>query len=70
MTERWDCAAKDMREHPAVDMFLKEIVDLCRKHGLVLSHEDTHGAFEINKLDQADERWAAWISAAHVDFRV
>lgn len=34
-------------ENPRIDAFLAEIETVCEKHGLSISHEDGHGAFEV-----------------------
>lgn len=44
-----------------VEDFLLEVRNLCKKHGLSISHEDGHGSFVI--VEYAD--WGdKWISAA------
>lgn len=35
----------------AADAFLADVVELERRHGLALSHEDTHGGFVVAELD-------------------
>ena len=40
-----------------VNAFLAELLDLGRKHGLSLAHEDTQGAFEVHDLDQELIDW-------------
>ena len=60
-TERWDVDAKARRRSPRADRFLADILAVCRKHGLVLGHEDTHGAFEV--LPYSDEV-AQWLDSA------
>ncbi len=37
--------------------FLKEVIDLCRKHNLSISHEDQHGGFEIEDYDDCFTGW-------------
>lgn len=62
--KRWVTSpVSSSRELPAVDAFLEEINEVCRKHGMSISHEDTHGAFIIDRLD--DERDLEWLSLAH-----
>lgn len=48
------------REHVSdqdIDEFLRELEELYRRHGLSLAHEDTHGAFLIEKLSEDNVRW-------------
>lgn len=43
---------------PAVKTFLDELVALCKKHNLALSHEDGHGAFQVYAgMDSFTEEW-------------
>lgn len=47
---------------PRALAFLAELAEVCRRHGLSLSHEDRHGAFEVAAYD---ERNTAWLLEAH-----
>lgn len=42
---------------PRVQGFLSEVLALCRKHGLSISHEDRGGAFVVVRLNTYDEEW-------------
>lgn len=44
-------------ENKEVNAFLKEIVKVCKERGFSLSHEDTHGAFIVEKYDNGNIRW-------------
>jgi hypothetical protein len=44
-----------------VDAFLEEVIAVSKKHGLSISHEDRHGAFEIEKFSESN---ASWLRAA------
>lgn len=44
-------------ENEKVDKFLQEIADVCRKHGYSISHEDGHGAFEIEDFSESNVEW-------------
>ena len=44
-------------ENPKIDAFLTEIVEVYKRHGLAIAHEDTHGGFEIVALDQQFIDW-------------
>ena len=37
--------------------FLEEIDEVCRKHGLSISHEDGHGAFIVEKYNESNIDW-------------
>ena len=63
--KRWDNQAHGRVEDPRVDAFLAEIVEVCRKHGMSLGHEDGHGSFVVH--DQLDETIMTWISQASIE---
>lgn len=46
--KRWNTSKRKNTENPAIDRFLAEIDDVCKKHGFEIGHEDWHGAFEIH----------------------
>lgn len=39
------------------ETFLAEIEAVCRKHGLVIAHEDRHGEFVIDPLTEEGLEW-------------
>jgi len=53
--------AGEYREVPEVDAFLADIDAVCKKHGLSISHEDSHGGFRIVEYD---EELRDWLNAA------
>lgn len=55
--ERWNNKHADYRENPAVDRFLEEVVEVCRKHGMSIGHEDGHGAFQVEPLEESSLSW-------------
>ena len=57
MTERYCVKLKKYIEDSKVDSFLNEIVDVCKKHGLSISHEDGHGAFMVVPLSPHCVEW-------------
>ena len=44
-------------ENTAVDAFLAEVLDVCKKHGFSISHEDGGGAFIVEEYSQAHANW-------------
>jgi hypothetical protein len=48
------------------DAFLADIEAVCRKHGIVIAHEDRHGSFV---LDPFTEDGLAWLRSAGFDDR-
>ena len=64
--ETWDCNKKQWIPIPYKQKkFLDEIEAVCRNHGLVIAHEDSHGAFQIKKLT---EDGIIWLRHAHLKF--
>jgi hypothetical protein len=41
----------------SIDAFLDEVLAVCKKHGYSISHEDRHGAFEIETYNFDLHRW-------------
>jgi len=50
----WNTTTKQFETNPAIDLFLKDLVAVCCKHSLSLSHEDTQGAFRVVPLNEED----------------
>lgn len=61
--KRWDCNLGKSVEETKIDLFLHEIDIVCQKHGLSISHEDRHGAFEIERYNDSLREW---LNDAHV----
>jgi hypothetical protein len=61
---RWDCATNSDVDDAAVEAFIDELVEVCRRHNMVLGHEDKHGAFEVERIFTEDR--ANWLRAAHI----
>ena len=63
---RWLKHQSTHGENPKIDAFLHDIMMVCNKHKLILSHEDHHGAFEVVDLTpQTRENNGAWLMDAH-----
>jgi len=50
--KRWD--GKEHTVMPNIDSFLDEIIQVCKKHNLSISHEDNQGAFIIEKENEGN----------------
>lgn len=58
MALRWNTKLSQTIESPeAIEMFLDAIVNVYRIHSMTLSHEDHHGAFCIEGLDENNIGW-------------
>lgn len=44
-------------ESPKVDKFLLDVLKVCEKHGMSISHEDSHGGFEVVNFDEECVSW-------------
>lgn len=54
----WDCNKDIFIETPKEMLeFFKDIEEVCKKHGLSISHEDGHGGFLIEKYDEHNIKW-------------
>ena len=62
--KRWNSKRKQDVENAKIDAFLADILEVYKKHGLSIGHEDGHGAFLIQPL----EKWNVdWLQAASDD---
>jgi hypothetical protein len=57
MIKRWNNAKQEFIENPKVDAFLSEVWAVCEKHGMSIGHEDGHGAFIVQPLEQNNKDW-------------
>ena len=55
-----ECRPRD----PKVVSFLEDILSVCEKHNLSISHEDCHGGFVIESLSKDN---LTWLGAASED---
>lgn len=56
-SKRWVNHLRDYAEVPDAEAFLKAIEAVCRSHGISISHEDRHGAFELKTFNEDDMQW-------------
>lgn len=56
--KNWDNNKKNFIETPKklIDFF-NEIDNICKKYNYSISHEDEHGAFEIEKYNDININW-------------
>ncbi len=55
--KRWNLTHNDERRNKRVDVFLKAVCEVCKQHGLSISHEDQRGAFVIEEMDEDNLEW-------------
>jgi len=55
--QRWINRSSTLGENPKVDAFLAELVAVCRKHNLSVSHEDYQGGFEVAAFSEKNVAW-------------
>lgn len=63
--KRWHLINSDFIEDENADNFLKEIIDVCKKHNISISHEDYYGGFILKKYSDDD---AEWLFDASIDY--
>ena len=54
---RWSNSKFKYVDDEKVDAFLAEVVEVCRKHGMSLGHEDSQGAFLVENFRDSNSRW-------------
>lgn len=67
MSQRWHIHEVSNATNSRVDEFLKDIEQVCRKHGMSIGHEDghgTYGAFVVSENLREDD--IEWLNNAHV----
>jgi len=55
--KRWNKKKQMHEENEKIDVFIKDIVKICKKHNLSISHEDGHGSFEIEIFSDDNIKW-------------
>ena len=55
--KRWNTTMSKEIDSPPIDEFLNEIIAVCEKHGISISHEDGHGSFQIENFDKFFVDW-------------
>jgi hypothetical protein len=55
--KRWSLATKSEVDSPAIDAFLKDLIEVYREHGFGLEHEDPQGGFIVEELDENIEEY-------------
>ena len=64
--KRWDSNVNDWTEVPDVEAFLMEIIEVCRRHNMTFSQEDTGNALGVRRGFDSGEDGAGWIVQASV----
>jgi hypothetical protein len=54
---RWNTTKSCKIESEKIDAFLNEIIEVSKRHGLSIGHEDYHGAFKVEKFSQENADW-------------
>lgn len=63
----WDNLKGELIETPEkLKLFFNEIEEVCIKYNFSISHEDGHGAFEIEEYDKNN---IEWLNNAHKCFK-
>lgn len=55
--KRYNQNTKTNSENPKVEDFIKELIAVCKKHGMSISHEDSQGAFIIEPYSDTNIEW-------------
>lgn len=55
--KRWHTTKSCHIENEKIDAFLAEVIEISRKHGLSIGHEDSHGGFLVHKFSQDNADW-------------
>ena len=55
--KRWNVAGRREAENEKIDAFLAEVIEVSKKHGFSIGHEDNHGGFLVHKFSQDNADW-------------
>ncbi|MDP1722768.1 MAG: hypothetical protein Q8L37_06185 [Candidatus Gottesmanbacteria bacterium] len=55
--KRWKSTVGHEVENEKIDAFLTEVIEVCKKHGLSIGHEDSHGGFLVHKFSKDNADW-------------
>lgn len=55
--KRWNKQKGEFEHRPEIDAFLQEIEEVCKRHGLSISHQDGHGSFVIERYCEYNVGW-------------
>ena len=55
--KRWKTIEGREVENEKIDAFLAEIVEVSKRHGLSIGHEDSHGGFLVHTFSQDNADW-------------
>lgn len=50
---------------PEFHSFMKDLVELCKKHGCAMGHQDGHGAFEVHFSTDLKDEHHQWVMDAN-----
>lgn len=67
--KRTDMMGREIGSPQAIETFLGELVELCKRSGVFLSHEDSNGAFVFVATNNDNESAALieWLRGAHLE---
>lgn len=60
----WNSTVGEYIDSVEIDLFIAEITDVCKKHGMSISHEDSHGAFIIDGYMESNIKWLQYAIAS------
>lgn len=55
--KRWKTIEHREVENEKIDAFLTEVIEVSKRHGLSIGHEDNHGGFLVHKFSQDNADW-------------
>ena len=55
--KRWDCNKHKRVEETSITAYLNEVIEIGKKHGFSISHEDTGGGFEVVNFSESTNKW-------------
>ena len=58
---------RDSAPSPEIDPFLEDLIEVMRRHGMSIGHEDTEGGFTLHEFDEDKIQWLSALSDERED---
>ena len=55
--KRWKTTEGREIKNAKIDAYLAEVIEVSKRHGLSIGHEDSHGGFLVNQFTQDNADW-------------
>lgn len=57
LIDRWVIKEHRNAKNEKIDAFLNDVIEVCKRHGFSIGHEDNHGGFIVEKFSNGNADW-------------